>query len=236
MYIFHVTTCMHAHIKQIKFLRFSEVYYLITGNLQCIWWDYWSFENDFLVYIFHWTEKDTGTYNYLADCFYLPILNYWCFELIRFEFFWNFIQIIFKCSWKYERNTCILAIYLQYVRFQAWFHEHLFLVSNTVMKLSWAWVPVHTEIDNIYLQNLWHNGSIDYLRVQTVGPSKLFLFYDPLSIFESMHIVWRKSCLNEKIPDPVRTKCCWLLLLYTVNDHLISARRSKLPFPFIRGI
>lgn len=75
-----------------------------------------------------------------------------------------------------------------------------------------------------------------YLWVQTVGPSKLFLFYDPVSIFESMHIVWRKSCLNEKIPDPVRTKCCWLLLLYTVNDHLISAKRSKRPFPFSRGI
>lgn len=115
MYIFHVTTCMHAHIKQIKFSRFSEVYYLITGNLQCIWWDYWSFEIDFLVYIFHWSEKDTGTYNYLADCFYLPILNYWCFELIRFEFFWNFIQIIFKCSWKYERNTCTCNIYIYVV-------------------------------------------------------------------------------------------------------------------------
>lgn len=188
---------------------------------------YSSFEIDFLVYIFHCTEKDTGTQ--LPDCFYLPILNYWCFELIRFEFFWTFIQINFKCSWKYERNTCILAIcVVSSINSGTFFFR--------IKYCNEALVPVHTEIYNIYLQTLWHNGSIDYLWVQTVGPSKLFLFYDPVSIFESMHIVWRKSCLNEKIPDPVRTKCCWLLLLYTVNDHLISAKRSKLPFPFIRGI
>lgn len=165
----------------------------------------------------------------LPDCFYLPILNYWCFELIRFEFLWTFIQINFKCSWKYERNTCILAIcVVSSINSGTFFFR--------IKYCNEALVPVHTEIYNIYLQTLWHNGSIDYLWVQTVGPSKLFLFYDPVSIFESMHIVWRKSCLNEKIPDPVRTKCCWLLLLYTVNDHLISAKRSKLPFSFIRGI
>lgn len=165
----------------------------------------------------------------LPDCFYLPILNYWCFELIRFEFLWTFIQINFKCSWKYERNTCILAIcVVSSINSGTFFFR--------IKYCNEALVPVHTEIYNIYLQTLWYNGSIDYLWVQTVGPSKLFLFYDPVSIFESMHIVWRKSCLNEKIPDPVRTKCCWLLLLYTVNDHLISAKRSKLPFSFIRGI
>lgn len=187
-------------------------------------------------FIFFIELKKTLVPNYLADCFYLPILNYWCFELIRFEFFWNLIQIIFKCSWKYERNTCTCNIYIYICGFKHKFRNIYFynqILLWSYHELGYLW---HTEIDNIYLQNLWHNGSIDYLRVQTVGPSKLFLFCDSVSIFESMHIVWRKSCLNEKIPDLIRTKCCWLLLLYTVNDHLISAKRSKLPFSFIRGI
>lgn len=99
---------MHISNKS-KFSRFSEVYYLIIGNLQCIWWD---IDHLRLIswFIFFIELKKTLVPMQLPDCFYLPILNYWCFELIRFEFFWTFIQINFKCSWKYERNTCILAI------------------------------------------------------------------------------------------------------------------------------
>lgn len=222
---------MHAHIKQIKFFKIQwSILPIITGNLQCIWWDIHHLR---LIswFIFFTALKKTLVPNYLTVFIYL----FWIIDVLNWLDL-NFSELLSKSILNVHENMKEIHVYLQYVRFQAWFHEHLFLVSNTVMKLSWAWVPVHTEIDNIYLQNLWHNGSIDYLRVQTVGPSKLFLFYDPVSIFESMHIVWRKSCLNEKIPDPVRTKCCWLLLLYTVNDHLISAKRSKLPFPFIRGI
>lgn len=185
-------------------------------------------------FIFFIELKETLVPNYLTVFIYL----FWIIDVLNWLDL-NFSEILSKSFLNVHENMKeihVLAIYIYICGFKHKFRNIYFynqILLWSYHELGYLW---HTEIDNIYLQNLWHNGSIDYLRVQTVGPSKLFLFCDSVSIFESMHIVWRKSCLNEKIPDPVRTKCCWLLLLYTVNDHLISAKRSKLPFSFIRGI
>lgn len=144
-------------------------------------------------------KKDTGTHAIT----WLFLFTY--FELLMF-LNWldlNFSELLSKSILNVHENMKEIHVYLQYVWLQAWFHEHLFLVSNTVMKLSWAWVPVHTEIDNIYLQNLWHNGSIDYLRVQTVGHLNCFCFmtrYQFLNqcILSGGRVVWMKKSLTPK--------------------------------------
>lgn len=185
---------MHISNKS-KFSRFSEVYYLIIGNLQCIWWD---IDHLRLIswFIFFIELKETLVPNYLTVFIYL----FWIIDVLNWLDM-NFSELLSKSILNVHENMKEIHVYLQYVRFQAWFHEHLFLVSNTVMKLSWAWVPVHTEIDNIYLQNLWHNGSIDYLRVQTVGHLNCFCFmtrYQFLNqcILSDGRVVWMKKSLT----------------------------------------
>lgn len=165
---------------------------------------FWSFEIDFWV-IFHRTEKDTGTQ--------LPVNIYlfWIINVLNWLDL-NFSGLLSKMFMKIWKKY----MYLQYVWFLAWVQEGLFLESNTIMKLSWASVPVHTEIDNMYLQNLWHNGSIDYFWVQTVGHLNCFHFMTQNQflnqcIVSDGRVVWTKKSLTPKEQNAVD---CFFFTLY----------------------